>query len=402
MRPTTTGPSLLRASTFSSRSPLARPATTAGAFAALVALAAACGGEAPPPAPPPPPPVASASAPPPPADTTPPPPPKPSLMQLIPMTMKGIADAFNAHDAKKVASFYTPDAVIASYGAPDAHGTDEIAKSMDMFVFATFGDAKEAPVRAWAKDNAVVVEMAWAGTMTGDFMGMKASKKPVGQIRLGVLWFNDDGLVKEQHEYGDDAGLMAQMAGKKGAPAVPMLPTNMPDVHLAKGTPDEDKLVEMAKGMDPLFSKDDPKAVVAVMADDADYWLNVNGGPALKGKKDIAKDLEGFFKAFPDQKWTTVNAWGIDGFAIVEHTMTGTQKGALGPLRASNKEVKDWHWIDIVQPNADGKVQHGWGYANLLEVLQQTGALKMGPEKPAAAAVSAPGPSKPSAATPAK
>ena len=96
----------------------------------------------------------------------------------------------------------------------------------------------------------------------------------------------------------------------------------------------------------------------------------------------MAKDLEGFFKAFPDQKWTTVNSWGIDGFAIVEHTMTGTQKGRLGPLPASNKQVKDWHWLDIMQPTADGKLQHGWGYANLVEVLQQTGALKSPGDKP--------------------
>ena len=206
------------------------------------------------------------------------------------------------------------------------------------------------------------------------------------------MWFNDDGLVKEMHEYGDDAGLMAQMSGKKGAPPVPALPTNMPELHVAKGTPDEDKLADWGKGVDETFSKDDAKAVVAGTADDGDYWINFTGAPAIKGKKDLGKDLDGFFKAFPDQKWTTVNAWGIDGFAIVEHTMTGTQKGRLGPLPASNKEVKDWHWLDIMQPTADGKLQHGWGYANLVEVLQQTGALKApGGDKPAS-------PPKPSAA----
>jgi hypothetical protein len=147
--------------------------------------------------------------------------------------------------------------------------------------------------------------------------------------------------------------------------------------------------------MDPLFSKDDVKAAVASNADDADYWVNVSGGPATKGKKDIAKDLGDFFKAFPDQKWTTVNAWGIDGFAIIEHTMTGTQKGALGPLRASNKEVKDWHWIDVVQPSADGKVQHGWGYANLVEMMQQTGALKPPSDKGPAPAAPAAAPKAP-------
>lgn len=53
--------------------------------------------------------------------------------------------------------------------------------------------------------------------------------------------------------------------------------------------------------------------------------------------------------------------------------MTGTQKGRLGALPASGKQVTSWHRLDIVQPSADGKVQHGWGHANVLEMLQQPG-----------------------------
>ncbi len=355
-------------------------------------LMAACGGQAPAPQPPPAPPAppATASAAPPPADTTPPPPAKPSLAELVPQTLKGIDEAFNAHDGKVIASYFTEDSVTFAYGEPAAHGRDDLTRAMGR-LFETFGDARSVPQRVWIKGNVVVAESAWAGTMTGDFMGMKATKKPAGQIRVDVMTFSDDGLVKEMHEYGDDAGLMAQMTGKKGAPPVPVLPTNPPEVHFAKGTPDEDKLADWVKASDETFSKGDVKAAIASNADDADYWINFSGMPAVKGKKDITKDLEGFFKAFPDQKWTTVNAWGIDGFAIVEHTMTGTQKGKLGPVPASNKPVTDWHWIDIVQPSADGKVQHGWGFANLVEVLQQTGAIKE-PGAPAAA------PAKPAAA----
>jgi uncharacterized protein (TIGR02246 family) len=345
-------------------------------------LAACAAPPPPPPAPPPPPPVASASAPPP-ADTTPPPPPRPTLAELIPPALKGIAEAFNAHDGKVIASYFTPDAVTEVYGEPTARGRDAITGAMEG-LFATFGDSKSVPTRVWIKGNVVVVETVWTGTMTGDFMRMKATKKPVGEYRVDVMQFNDDGLVKEMHEYGDDAGLMAQMSGKKGAPPVPVLPASMPELHVSKGTPEEDKLAGWAKATDDTFSKGDVKAAIATNADDADYWINFTGAPATRGKKDLAKDLEGFFKAFPDQKWATVNAWGIDGFAIVEHTMTGTQKGRLGALAPSNKEVRDWHWLDIMQPAADGKVQHGWGFANLVEALAQTGALKAPGDKPAA------------------
>src|SRR5579884_1707914 len=221
----------------------------------------ACGGEEPAPqlpAPPPPPaaaPSATASATPPP-EPAPPPPPKPTLADAVPQTMKGMDDAFNAHDAKKLMSFFTEDCAASAYGAPDAHGRDEMTKGIQA-LFDAVGDAKSATTRVWTKGNVAVAEIVWAGTMTGDFMGMKASKKPVGQVRLHVMTFNDDGLVKELHEYGDDAGLMAQMGGKKGAPPVPTLPTNPPEIHVAKGTPDEDKLADLAKGMDDAFSKDD-------------------------------------------------------------------------------------------------------------------------------------------------
>jgi steroid delta-isomerase-like uncharacterized protein len=354
--------------------------TTLVALTLTTLALAACGGETPAPQPPPsapaPPPTAAASAAPP-AETAPPPPAKPSLAELIPQTLKGLGEAFNAHDAKKMASYYTEDCVVQAYGTAnrDAHGRDEVAKA-EQTTADLSSDAKGAVTRVWTKGNIAIAEIAWAGTMTGDFMGMKASKKPIGNLRAHVMWFNDDGLVKEQHEYADDAGLMAQMKGAKGAPPVPTVPSGAPEMHVSKGAPDEDNLADGAKKMDETFSKDDPKAVVANVADDADYWTNVSGMPAMKGKKDLTKDLNNWFKAFPDQKWTSTGAWGIDGFEIIEHTLSGTQKGPLGPLPASNKPVTNWHWIDIVQPTADGKLQHGWGFANLVEMMGQTGALK--------------------------
>ena len=349
---------------------------------------AACGGEAPAPLPPPPPPpVASAAPVPPPADTTPPPPPKPTLADLIPQTLKGIGEAFNAHDAKKLASYHTEDCLVAGYGEPDAHGREEIEQRLQGF-FDAFSDVRSAPLRFWVKGNAVVQEIAWSGTMTGDMkagpMSIKASKKPAGGLRVHVAWFNDDGLVKEVHHYADNAGLLAQMQGKPGAPPVPTLPTNSPESHFSKGNPDEDKLVDWAKGATDTYNMDDAKAAAATMGDDGDYFVNISNKPAFKGQKETAKEWDNWFKTFPDQKWTASNIWGIDGFAIAESTMTGTQKGKLGPLPPSNKRFSNWHWITIVQPNADGKIQHAWAYANLVEMMMQTGAIKPPGEKAAA------------------
>jgi ketosteroid isomerase-like protein len=318
-------------------------------------------------------------------EAAPPPPGRPALAELVEKTLSGARDAFNAHDAKRVASYYTDDCAASSFGSYDgsgsaasgevpARGRDEVAAGLER-MFAAFGDVKSATLRGWVSGHVVVSEIAWSGTMTGDFMGLKASHRPVGLVALRVMRVDDDGLVSQAHEYADTAGLVAQMEGKKSAPAAPILPSNTLDLHVAKGTPEEDQLAVWARGLDETFGKDDAKAVLAEMADDGDYWTNL-GGPALKGKRDLEKGLTAWFKAFPDQKWTSTEAWGIDGFAIIEHSMSGTQKGPLGTLAASRKAVSDWHWVDILQPTADRTVLHGWGFTNVTEMTKQTGALK--------------------------
>jgi ketosteroid isomerase-like protein len=288
----------------------------------------------------------------------------------MPQTLKGVGEAFNAHDAKKLSSYFTEDSAVVDYGGRTDHGRDDVASTGDR-LFVTFPDAKLAATRVWFKGNVAVTEVVWTGTMSADTMHLKASHKPVGQLRVHVAWFNDDGLIKEEHQYADSAGLLAQMAGKKEAPPVPTLPTSLPEVHVAKGTPDEDKLAEWAKSIDDVWSKDDAKAAVALFADDGDFLTSMGGGPAVKGKKELTKGFTGWAKTFPDQKWTVANAWGVDGFAIVENSVSGTQKGPLGPLAATNKPVSSWHFVEIVQPTADGKIKHLWSYGNVLEAIQQ-------------------------------
>jgi predicted ester cyclase len=373
-------------------------------FALVTSLAlAACGGEEPAPQPPPPPPPAppptASVATPPPADTTPPPPPKPTLAELIPQTLKTLGDAMNAHDAQKVAGTMTDDVTITGYG--EGHSKSQYVTGLGG-MFGVFSDMKSAPTRVFIKGNVVVAEVVWAGTMTGDFHDIKASKKPVGSMIAQTYVFNDDGLIKELHHYGDMGGIMAQMKGGKGAPAVPTLPTNQPEMHVAKGTPDEDKLADLGKAIDVGMSKDDAKVAIDGLADDADVWFNITGQPATKGKKDLTKELTNWFKAIPDQKWKTVSSWGIDGFAVVEHSVSGTQKGALGPIKASNKPVADWAFLEIVQPTADGKIQHLWSYGNVVDLMMQTGAMKMPGEKTEAAPAKGEAKSAPGSAAPKK
>jgi hypothetical protein len=48
----------------------------------------------------------------------------------------------------------------------------------------------------------------------------------------------------------------------------------------------------------------------------------------------------------------------------------------MGPVPATGKTVGGWHMIDILQPSADSKIMHDWGYTNTNELLAQIGQLK--------------------------
>lgn len=359
--------------------------TFLAALGSTTLLLAACGGENPPPQPPPlPPPPATASAAPAPTDTPPPaPPPRPALSDVIPQAITGLSAAFNAHDPAKEASYYADDVASYFYGSlrgGEAHGKANVVGRPTMF-----SDIKLTPTRIWIKGNVAMVEVTFTGVMTRDGSDLKATNKPMGTKRAAVYAFNDDGLVKEERAYADVAVMRAQMRGDKGAPAVESTPTGDPEVHVAKGTPDEDKLVDWAKKIDETFSTDDVKQATTLLADDVQYdsW----GVPALKGKKDVARGLQGFFKAFPDQKWAPTNVWGIDGYVVIEHVFTGTQKLPFGPIaKPTGKPVTGEHFLSIWQPTPDGKLAHVWSYANPMEAIQQTGAQESGAHKPIAKA----------------
>jgi ketosteroid isomerase-like protein len=335
----------------------------------LVALVG-CGGAETPPAQPPaaasatapaPSPVASATAPTSAAPTAP----KPSQADLIQATLKAFGDAMTAADTAKVASLFTPDGVWSAYGPEgDIKGRDAIQKAGQMWI-AMSKDLKMVPKRVFMKGNVVISETVFTGTMTGDFMGMKASNKPFGGVDTLVMTFSDDGLIQSLHDYFDGASFMAQLAGKKDAPPPPTLPTGAPEMHVAKGSPDEDKAADWFKSFNDAFNKD-AKSINGLMAKDGDVTFYFLGGKNVKGKE-LEQMNSTPSKAFPGGKWTVSNAWGIDGYLVAERSMTGPWKGKLGPMPPSGKEVT-LHILEIVQTSADGKVQHAWAYGNVAEV----------------------------------
>lgn len=314
---------------------------------------------------------------------------KPSLADLQKKALAGYTEAMVANDAKKLAAFYTDDAVVTFAGMPEMKGREAIEK-MHAEWHSAFPHEKFGFTRAWMKNDVVITEWAAVAKHAGEWMGVKATSKPVSLMGLTVSWTNSEGKITKQNMYADPASLMAQIGASKAKtrPALAAIPAM--ESWLAKGTPDEDKVLDVAKSMygamEKLATEKDKKKaeadMLALVTDDMVYDGNTMP-EAIKGKDKVKTGPLELAKAVPDLKMTMNNAWGFGDVAIVEYTMSGTQKGAFMGKPASKKAM-NVHGVDVFQVK-DGKVAHLWTYENGMEMAMQLGWMKM-PAAPAAKA----------------
>jgi steroid delta-isomerase-like uncharacterized protein len=119
------------------------------------------------------------------------------------------------------------------------------------------------------------------------------------------------------------------------------------------------------------WSGDIPKLLTTV-TDDVLYE-DKTVGAVLHGKEELRKFAQGWFNAFPDLHFT-LNSTLISGNrAAVEWTGTGTQKGDMPGMPASNK-VSSVPGVSIVEC-ADGKIKHDADYWDMATVMKQLGFL---------------------------
>jgi steroid delta-isomerase-like uncharacterized protein len=339
-------------------------------LAILVCIgSAACGAETPnaPPAPPPPPPAASAAEAP--APAPPPAAPKPSMADLQKATVGAMVAAFNAHDAKKVGDAYAADAVMAmpsAEGMKAKTGRDAIVESY-AGLFQHVPDCAFTVSRVYQVGDTAVVE--WVGS------GSDAGKK-TGFHGAMALSFDQDGLIKTEHSYYDESTIAMQLGHAPGkARPVAEAPSGAPEYVVATGSDDEKKAVDALKASWPaIWPKKDAKAYEANLADDAlhvDYAFPND----YAGKKANLGELAMMAKAVPDMQVELVSTWAAPGnVAIAEWVFSGTQKGAIGPIKATGKKFSV-HGLDIDTFDKDGKIVKAYSYDNSVELLAQLGLL---------------------------
>lgn len=359
--------------------------------ACVMSLAlSACGGggqaaEAPPATPPP---APAPVQPPTPAPVQPAP--APTKLSLADLQKKSLADshaAWTEHDAKKLSSLYAEDVTFAYPGAEglrETHGRGELEKNMDAF-FKAFPDVKLGPVRDLVVGDVVVTEWIVAGTHSGDFMGLKPTNKKVGYRGLSVMWFGEDGLVKREHMYMDHGTFMAQLGvapkGVKGRAFMDVPSADArPEWIASAGTDIEKKNAEAATAFFATFGKKDEKGYLdARTADSVDTAYTAPDD--LTGKDNLKKHFQQMAAAFPDMQASVKNQWAAGDYVAAEVEWTGTMKGALGPVKPTNK-TGTIHSFEILQFK-DGKLAHRFTYGSGAEFAMAFGLMpKETPQAP--------------------
>lgn len=303
-----------------------------------------------------------------PAPTTPPAP-EPPKMSKEERNHKTLMDANAALDAKdfdKHVSFYTPDtvkAVPAPQGWLEVKGREELKKQVTA-MGAVASDAKTHQTRHFHKGDVIVAE--WVTTATH-----AETKKPIIFKSAGVFWFDDAGLIKQEHVYVDQATPLIQTGRMPGKARDVTVPTGQMAVVNAKG--DEDKLVDTYKATWPTsWPKKDAKAYTASLTED--FVKEAVASPVdLKGPSQALVEMQTLVKAVPDLAVTVDNAWAFDTFVVAETTVKGTQKGMLGPLPGTGKKIAV-HGLDIAEMKGD-KIARLTTYTNSIELLGQLGLV---------------------------
>jgi len=129
--------------------------------------------------------------------------------------------AFNAKDYDGIVAFYTDDAEVTVPGRPTVRGKAAIKETWQT-QFSVFPDAVLKPTSFVDAGDAIVIELVFEGTNTGEVLLPDGNKlPPTGKkvsLRSASVAELDGDLIKRHTVYGDNVELMAQL-GLLPAPA---------------------------------------------------------------------------------------------------------------------------------------------------------------------------------------
>lgn len=123
--------------------------------------------------------------------------------------------AINAHDAERLAAFYSEDAVVRDpqYAEP-LHGRAAVTNDSSDF-FAAFPDLRAEVTCSVISDSIIAAEMTLAGTHTGPLRLPSGEIPPTGRpLRFAMAFFSridESGLIVDERRYYDVADQLEQL-----------------------------------------------------------------------------------------------------------------------------------------------------------------------------------------------
>lgn len=204
---------------------------------------------------------------------------------------------------------------------------------------------------------------------------LKASDKTVGMLTLHHVKTNDDNKATEEWEYSDNKTMLGQLGllpKEQGATRAPLAAAAPPIVLVTKDDAKETSNLDLVHKGDDAFNAHKSGDLVALWADDANESDQASDKDN-KGKAAIEGNLKGLFSAFPDVKIQVPNAFAAGDYVIVEGKLTGTHKGALGPIKPTNKQV-EISYAEVFKVK-DGKIAEVTRFRNDMAMAAQLGLL---------------------------
>ena len=248
----------------------------------------------------------------------------------------------------------------------------------------TFPDMKMEPQLILVNGRNIAAVALTTGTMQGEMDMGPMGKVPATNKKTGMMFFqrlklNDANKTTEEWVIMDVATMMGQlgMSPKEAPPVRPVMDKGMDGAPMVVVAADDEKekanLLIFKKGND-AFNAHKAADMMAIMAPDV-VEADMATDKDVKGAKEVQKGLEMFWKAFPDGKVEVTESWAAGDYVVGIGKFTGTNKGAMGKMKATGKAVT-MEYAEIAQFK-DNKVVQMWRFRDGFGMAAQLGLVKM-------------------------
>jgi predicted ester cyclase len=299
---------------------------------------------------------------------------------------KKYVDCVNLINDKKDADFKAT-CLAADYKGHMADAMDVPNADAVLGFFKTmrtgFPDYKLSPQLVIVSGRTIYGVNLVTGTNSADWKApdgsdQKKTDKKIGQLMFHKLAINDENKAAEEWAFSDPMTMMGQLGQlpKEAGPTRPALDKGIegaPVIVVTKDDATEKANLEAWEKGNKAFNEHKTADLVASMADDA-VESDQAGPKDNKGKKETEAGLKMFMTAFPDIKIEDHTSIAAGDYVVMIGTITGTHKGPLGPVKATNKPVKS-SFAEIAKIK-DGKITQLWRFRNGMAMAMQLGLIK--------------------------